>query len=259
MEIDDYLARIGFDGPLRVDLDTLDRLMRANLSAVPFENIDVFNGTRVRTDVDWSFAKVVEHGRGGWCFELNGVFAEVLESLGFRVARLGAAVLLGGPASLVDHVALEVRLDEPYLVDVGFGDSFCRPLALNRRGPQDGGTGTFELLPSREGLTLTRHDAAGIPEPQYRFKRVSLTMADFDGASARLQDDPDAIWHQRAFASRYLDGGPDRVTLVGNRLKIERGGNVDERPIEDADWSATLEEWFSMGVELGGSADRRRP
>lgn len=146
MDVDHYLARIGFEGAVTLDLDTLEGLMRAHLTTVPFENLDVFRGVEVHTGVDWSVPKVVGRGRGGWCFELNGAFAALLEALGFTVARLGAAVLLGGPATVVDHLALEVILDRPYLVDVGFGDSFCRPLILNHRGLQDGGTDDFELM-----------------------------------------------------------------------------------------------------------------
>lgn len=257
MDPDAYLKRIGFDTPVAADLATLERLMRAHLETVPFENLDVFNGDPVRTDADWSYDKVVNRGRGGWCFELNGAFARLLDLLGFEVARLGAAVLLGGPATLIDHLTLEVHLDEPYIVDVGFGDGFCRPLVLNRLGPQDGGTGTFELFPSSQGMTLTRHDADGNPEPQYRFKRVTLNMDDFDAASRRLQDDPTAFWHSQAFATRYLDRGPGRVTLIGNRLKVNRGAERTETEVSDEAWPGVLEEWFALRAAVSTPVDRR--
>lgn len=258
MDPDGYLKRIGLEPPVPVDLVTLERLMRAHLETVPFENLDVFNGDPVRTDVDWSYDKVVTRGRGGWCFELNGAFAGLLEVLGFDVARLGAAVLLHGPAALIDHLTLEVHLDEPYLVDVGFGDGFCRPLALNRLGPQDGGSGTFELFPSSQGTTLTRHDADGSPEPQYRFKRVTLNMDDFDSASRRLQDDPSTFWHSQAFATRFLDGGSHRVTLIGNRLKVDREGERTDIEVGDGAWPGVLEEWFAMRTAVSGPVDRRK-
>jgi N-hydroxyarylamine O-acetyltransferase len=258
MDVDRYLARIGFDEPVRTDLPTLEGLMRAHLSTVPFENLDVFNGVAVRTDTGWSLPKVVDRRRGGWCFELNGAFALLLEHLGFQVARLGAAVLLGGPKTVIDHLTLEVRLERPYLVDVGFGDSFCRPLALDRRGPQDGGTATFELMGSPQGTTLVR-TVEGAPVAQYRFKRVTLQLPDFDAASRRLRTTPNPNWHRRAFATRYLDGGPDRVTLIGNELKVERGERVELHRIADEGWSDTLEEWFGVRVELATPADRHSP
>ena len=79
MDVDAYLDRIGIPGPIAPDLDNLERLQRAHLTAVPFENLDVYARRTVRTDDDWSVSKVVGAGRGGWCFELNGAFATLLD------------------------------------------------------------------------------------------------------------------------------------------------------------------------------------
>lgn len=241
-----YLSRIGFEGEPTLDVATLEALQRAHLTAVPFENLHVANGIGVRTDLEWSVPKIVDQGRGGWCFEANGAFAALLEDLGFDVSRLGAAVLLAGPNQVIDHLTIEVRLDEAYLVDVGFGDSFIRPLRLNDGGPQDGGSGTFEFLPSSQGTTLTEHDEAGVPSALYRFKRVDRGLADFDDPSERLQTDPELHWSQKPFATRLLRGGPDRVTLLSDRLKVRRGGRLTETPVAEADWESTLEHWFGM-------------
>lgn len=247
VDVERYLERIGFSHEVRIDLETLAALQRAHLSAVPFENLDVCNGVEVRTDVAWSVAKIVERGRGGWCFEANGAFSALLEALGFDVARLGAAVLLEGPTEIIDHLTLEVMLDEPYLVDVGFGDSFMTPLRLNRLGPQEGGTGTYEFFDSPQGRTLTRHDEDG-PVAQYRFRRVNRVMADFEPASQMLQSDRALHWSNKPFATRLLDGGPGRVTLLKDRLKIRRDGVETETEVEPDEWSAVLAEWFRMDV-----------
>jgi N-hydroxyarylamine O-acetyltransferase len=245
MDLAAYLERIGYSGEIAFDVTTLERLQRAHLTAVPFENLHVFHRLGVQTSTDWSVPKIVEQRRGGWCFEANGAFGLLLETLGFDVVRLGAAVLLGGPNAIIDHLTLEVMLDEPWLVDVGFGDSFIRPLALNRRGAQDGGAGTFEFIPSSQGLTLTKHEE-GVPAAQYRFKRVGHELSDFDPASRHLQTAEDLHWVNKAFATRLLDCGPDRVTLLGDRLKVARDGEVVETPIAPVDWDDTLEQWFAM-------------
>lgn len=255
VDVDRYLDRIGFRGSPAVDLESLEALQRAHMTAVPFENLDVYRGASVDTDVERSLRKIVEDGRGGWCFELNGAFAALLEALGFAVTRLGAAVLLAGPTDIVDHLCLEVRLSEPYLVDVGFGDGFCRPLAVNRIGPQDGGCGSFELIASPRGTTLTRQ-VDGVPRAQYRFTRVARAMPDFGPASQRLQNDKTLVWHGRAFATRLLDGGPDRVTLVGNRLKLVRAGSASETPVADDEWSEMLRAWFGVRVPVPGGPTR---
>lgn len=249
LDVDAYLSRIGFAGEPALDLETLEALQRAHLTAVPFENLHVTSGIGVRTDLAWSVPKIVEEGRGGWCFENNGAFAALLEALGFAVSRLGAAVLLAGPNQLIDHLAIEVRLDQAYLVDVGFGDSFIRPLRLNEVGPQDGGTGTFEFVPSAQGTTLTEHDD-GVPSARYRFKRVDRQLSDFDSASQRLQTDPALHWSQKPFATRLLDGGPDRVTLLSDRLKVRRGEMWTETPVPEAEWAPTLREWFGMELPV---------
>ncbi len=249
VDVSQYLERIGFDAPIAVDLPTLAALQRTHLSSVAFENLDVFGEIAVRTDLDWSLDKIVRQRRGGWCFELNGAFSALLRSIGFDVRLLGAAVLLEGPNVMIDHLTLEVTLDQPYLVDVGFGESFISPLELNRPGPQDGGSGTFELIGSAQGLTLTQHDEKGVPTPQYRFKRVDRVLEDFDGASQRLRSDPNLHWRQKPFATRLLDGGPDRVTLLSDRIKVTVDGLTTVTPVAADGWADVLLAEFEMVVE----------
>ena len=242
-----YLERIGFDAPVRHDLDTLAALQIAHLQAVPFEALEVFCGRPVVADDDWAWNKVVERGRGGWCFEANGAFAVLLGELGFEVRRLGAAVLLAGPNVLVDHLVLEVQLDEPYLVEVGFGDNApITPLRLSQRGPIETIGGTFEFLSSPHGTTLAQH-VDGVPEARYRFKRVAHRLADFEAASARLRGDPTLHWSTSPFATRLDDADGTRLTLTRNQLKtIDAHGNVDREPVPPESWNDVLRERFGI-------------
>lgn len=241
-----YLERIGITEPPAADLAGLTALMRAHLEHVPFENLDVFDGVPVSTDLDHSIDKIVHRGRGGWCFELNGAFAALLRELGFDVTLLGAAVLLGGPNAVIDHLALEVMVDVPHLVDVGFGEAFIAPIELNRSGPQHDPAGTFELIPSSQGTTLTRHDADGVPEPLYRFKRTSHQLSDFEAASIALQTDKSLHWHQQPVATRLLHRGADRVTLTGTSLKTTQDGERTSVEISPTDVNETLREHFGI-------------
>ena len=167
---------------------------------------------------------------------------------------LGAAVLLDGPNRVIDHLTLEVTLDRPYLVDVGFGESFISPLDLHAVGPQDGGSGTFEFIASAEGTTLTRHDDEGVPVPSYRFKRVDRALADFSPASERLWSDPALHWQHKPFATRLIDRGPDRITLLKDRLKIDIGGTLTETAVSAAEWPTVLESNFAMTSPLAEEA-----
>jgi len=245
VDVGEYLEWIGFGGTPSADLETLAQLQRLHMTAVPFENLSITQGIHLTTDAEASVDKIVRAGRGGWCFELNGAFAWLLEQLGFQVTLLGAAVLLDGPSKVIEHLALEVTVDQPYLVDVGFGESFIRPLALNVAGPQDGGNGTYELMGSPQGTTLTRH-VDDLPAPEYRFKRVARRLDDFTAVSSSMQVDPDKSWRSKPFATRLLDGGPDRVTLRTQRLKIVRDGVIDERALDGDEWEQLLVDWFGF-------------
>lgn len=246
--VDAYLQRLHLERPAKAGLAALRSLMRAHLTHIPFENLDVYERKRVSTSLEHSLAKVVTSGRGGWCFELNGAFGWLLDQLGFDVRHLGAAVLLDGPNDMVDHLTLEVTLDEPYLVDVGFGESFIAPLRLNAPGPQSGGNGAYEFIPSPRGATMLRHGEHGLV-PQYRFKRVALELADFEAASDYLQDTPGLQWTEKPFATRLVDGGPDRLTLLSDRLKRHGRGEPTEETVDASEWDEVLYQHFTMRVE----------
>jgi N-hydroxyarylamine O-acetyltransferase len=132
LELSSYLHRIRFDGSVRPDLATLRALHRAHQYAIAFENIDVLLHHPVALDLEANYDKLVRQRRGGWCYEMNAVMGWALKEIGFEVMRISAGVMraLTGDAQLGNHLCLLVCLDQPYLVDVGFGGSLAEPLAL---------------------------------------------------------------------------------------------------------------------------------
>ena len=248
MDLAAYLDRLRLDGAPPLDLAGLEVLQRAHLTHIPFENLHVFHRRGVSTDPESSIAKMVDGGRGGWCFELNGGFASLLGELGFEATRIGATVVLGGGPSSgpqPSHAAVRVDLDRPYLVDVGFGDSFIRPLPLDHAGPHDGGTGAYDFIRDGDWITL-RAGEDGTWEDQYRFTLGPVVPSDFDPSNEYLQTSPTTHFTSKPFATRLLDGGPDRVTLVHDRLKLRRDGTWTETPVSEDDWPSVLAEWFDM-------------
>ena len=246
-----YLDWIGYDSTPSLDLATLTELQQLHMSAVPFENLDIVFAAGVPHDRGAALNKIIEARRGGWCFELNAAFGALLEALGFHVSLLGAAVLLDGPSTILEHLALEVsggggRI-EPHFVDVGFGDGTVRPLALNRAGPQDGGNATFEFFASPQGTTLSEH-VDGIPAARLRFKRVAHRFDDFAPVAASMQVDPAKHWSSKPFATRLVNvDSTDRVTLTANRLEVTYAdGSQTDKIIERGAWDATLDDWFGM-------------
>src|ERR1017187_1683598 len=132
MDVEAYLRRIQYDGPREPSLETLRELHRQHLFTVPFENLDIALRNPIQLDPELIYQKVVLRGRGGYCYELNGLFHELLEALGFTVCMLSAQVRRddGSFGPDFDHMLLKATLDEPWIADVGFGDSFVDPLPL---------------------------------------------------------------------------------------------------------------------------------
>jgi N-hydroxyarylamine O-acetyltransferase len=135
VDLDAYFNRVQWGGEVRPSLETLTGLLRSHMSHIPFENLDVLLGRRVRLDLDGVQAKLVRSRRGGYCFEHATLFAAVLERLGFRPVRHAARVLLVSPRteSPRTHMFLTVPLDGGTVVlDPGFGGQAPRipvPLA----------------------------------------------------------------------------------------------------------------------------------
>jgi len=246
MDVEAYLSRIGLSGPLEPDRVTLEQLQRAHLSTVPFENLDVFARRGVGTDDFVTVDKVVRRGRGGWCFELNGAFAALLTSLGYHVQRHAATVLSPPISPIPTHLTLQVTLDRPYLVDVGFGDSFIRPMPLDSPGPHDGGTGRYQFVFEHGVTTLVFLDEEGEGTPQFRFADIPLRPADFEEASTLLQTAPGLRWTESRFATRLIDGGPDRVTLLEKEIKFRRNGVWTASPVTEEAWPGLLAQWVDL-------------
>lgn len=250
MDIQAYLDRIGYRGALDPTAETLKALQVAHLQAVPFENLSIHAGQPIVLDDESLFDKVVARRRGGFCYELNGLFAALLRALGFPVSMLSAAVARAdgtfGPE--FDHMALLVALEERRLADVGFGDSFREPLRLDERGEQPEGTRAFRIDEDGGHLLLQRRDGAGQPwQPQYRFTLQPYEFPDYAGMCHFHQTSPESHFTRQTLCSLATADG--RVTLSGKKLITTRGGERHERVLEsEAERAALLRELFGVVV-----------
>ena len=132
-ELAEYFARIGYAGAPAADLATLRELHRRHLEAIPFEALDAQLGLVPSLERGAIFDKLVRQRRGGWCYEMNGLFGWALEEIGFDVTRVACAVMFqhGGAETMGNHLALLVRIDgSEWLADVGFGSSLAEPIPL---------------------------------------------------------------------------------------------------------------------------------
>lgn len=249
MDVSAYLGRIGYRGTPAPTAETLRRLHVAHLLTVPFENLSIHAGEPVVLDDAALFDKVVGRKRGGFCYELNGLFGALLRGLGFRVEMLSAAVAnsAGGFGPEFDHMALLVTLEERWLADVGFGDSFVEPLLLDERAEQAQGSRAFRIEEEGGRLLLLRRDAGGAWEPQYRFGLEPHAFADYAEMCRFHQTSPESHFTRGRVCSRLTAEG--RVTLSGARLIETRGGERVERELAgDEEREAALLEHFQISM-----------
>jgi N-hydroxyarylamine O-acetyltransferase len=241
-----YLARIGIAGPLDPSVASLRAVHRAHLRTVPFENLSVRAGREIRLEEASLYEKIVSSRRGGFCYELNGLFAALLRSLGFRVSLLAGRVGVDGIP--FDHMAIRVDLGEPWLADVGFGDSFLEPIRLAGRGAQDGGDGrSYRLDEDGAGLLLSRLES-GAWTRQYRIDPGTWPLSAFEAGCQYHRTSPHSPFTRKTVVSRATEDG--RITLSERRLiTTARGVRTEIELPDDAAVARVLSDRFGLGPE----------
>jgi N-hydroxyarylamine O-acetyltransferase len=236
----EYLGRIGLACPISVDAESLRRLQYAHLMCVPFENLDIHLGRPIRLDLASLCEKIVSRGRGGFCYELNALFACLLRSLGFQVNLLSAQAAHrdGGFGPAFDHLALRVDLDQPYLVDVGFGDSFLEPLRLTAGVEQSDQRKTLLLTHAAEDWLVRERAPDGTWKPLYLFTLVPRSIDDFAEMCRYHQTSPESHFTRGTICSIATSTG--RVTVSGDRFIETHEGDRTERLIQNESELRTL-------------------
>lgn len=247
MDIQAYLRRIDYQGSLEPNIQTLNALHEAHLLSVPFENLDIHLGREIRLDEHSLWTKVIEERRGGFCYELNGLFASLLRALGFQVDLLSAGVghSSGGFGPEFDHLTLLVHLEEDWLVDVGFGDSFRLPLRMQPSLMQPQTWGSYRLVQEDEYWVLERQDDDW--KPEYRFTLQPHILSDFSAMCHYQQTSPQSHFTQNRVCSLARNDG--RITLSNQRLITTVHGERQEQILaSQEEYSAALATYF--GVHL---------
>ncbi|GAA3036628.1 arylamine N-acetyltransferase family protein [Streptosporangium longisporum] len=249
-----YLERIGAARPAEQDAQGLRTLQLAHLRAVPFENLSIHLGEPVPLESGALFNKIVDRRRGGFCYELNGLLAELLTALGYRVTLLAARVFNGRtPGPLFDHLALRVDLDEPWLVDVGFGDFADEPLRLDERAEQEDGGGTFRIAPApgaageHGDLDVTHRGEQG-----YRLTARPYELVDFVPTCWWQTTSPESHFTRSPVCTiRTAEG---RTTISGRRLIRTAHGERTERVLEEGELLPAYLDRFGITLDRVPSA-----
>lgn len=253
-----YLQRIRFSGSTDVSLDTLARLHHAHFHTIPFENFDILLGRGIDLDPQAVFNKLVRKQRGGYCFELNGLFLQALQALGFRARALLARVHLTGTPSGRGHQLELVSIDDrDWLVDVGFGINSPRgPIPLEwgkstRRGGQ-----TLRLTDGGRFGTMLQTLEKGAWKDLYSFDLEYVFPGDIAYGNHYTSTHPDTFFTaSRVAALPRPDGG---VTLLDRTLKITTNGRETLQTLPDSPaYLDALKKYFS--IELDASYDDLKP
>lgn len=252
-ELARYCQRIGLDLPFQPDLPTLQNLHRQHPQAIPFENLDSWLGRPVSLEPATVFSKLVDGRRGGYCFEHNLLFREVLETLGFTVQGLAARVLWNQPPGATlprTHKLLLVTIDgQRFIADVGFGGlTMTAPLVLDSTDVQPTPHENFRLSPTGVDYLLEA-EVAGSWVPLYRFSLDEQLPADYAMANYFVSTHPQSLFVNELIACRV--DADVRYALLGGRLARHQLGKASEQQqiADAAELRAVLQR--ELGIELG--------
>ena len=233
MNTDDYLSRIGVKADdLEPNEECLRLLQRKHLLTVPFENLDIHRKRPIVLDTGKFYEKIVRERRGGFCYELNGLFNELLCELGFQTRLLSARVFDGtayGPE--FDHAAIIVTIgDDEFLADVGFGDFTAEPLRFGLGVEQHDQTGVFIIRKFDEQyLEVAKKDGSDW-KSEYIFKDIPHELSDYVEMCDFQQYSPESHFTKGKVCSLLTENG--RKTLTDKKFLVTADGRKIETVVE---------------------------
>jgi len=249
MKTQDYLSRIRFEGKPILSAESLHALQLAHMRTVPFENLDISLGRAIKLDIESLWDKIIVRKRGGFCYELNGMFAWLLKEIGFEVTYLNARVYNEKKDAFgidFDHLALLVGIpNDPirWLADVGFGDSFTQPLRMDTSSWQEQGLRSFRVEPFGDGYQVWGQELDGKTSREYCFDLTARSFPfEYEAACIYHQTSPNSTFTKNRIISRATEDG--RISLSGNELIITRNGEQTRTAIREEERTDLLQKYF---------------
>lgn len=233
--VERYLERIGITETTEVDFNSLRLIQEHHMLFVPFENLNIFHGIPIELDLNSLYNKIVESRRGGYCYELNGLLAWLLMSLGYRVSMLSGQVFRDdgtfGPE--FDHMVLLVNLDKDYIVDVGFGDSVRSPLPLSGEVVADV-SGSYRITHESDSEVLFfQKRINGDWASEFRFTLTPRQIENFIDMNTYQQTSHESHFTKNLIVSiATLDG---RKSISGNSFIETIGSDKKRRTMQSND------------------------
>ena len=242
-----YLQRIGYTGHPTGDTTTLHSLMRQQLFTVPFENLDVQAGKVVSLAPEDIADKILQQGRGGYCYEVNGLFAMALQALGIPYQFVAARPMFYPARRPRTHMAVIAEVEgRRWLCDLGFGSYGIRApmdlelLDINIEQDSD----TFLLTRDERGEYLLKAQVDGEWANQYGFDLSPQEWIDFVPANYLNSTHPEAIFVQKLVVVQHHSSG--RNILLGDMLKTITDGRAEKRQLDPKEVEEVLINQFRL-------------
>lgn len=258
-QIRQTFLRLGLAVPETItpDRETLFRLQRAFLQAVPYENLDILAGRPLSLAEDALYDKIVTRRRGGYCFEINGFFAVLLRSMGYTVTEYLARYLRGETAiPMRRHRVLRVTANDgsEWIMDAGIGqESFRQPLPYGDTTAEVNDGFRVYRLRKREFYGWVIEDTPVMEDttvgeavfrPFYSFTEEPQLPIDYEMPSFWCEKHPDSPFTKAPMLAIKTDSG--RIAIDGNQLSLYENGTVTRRSFEEAEYPALLARYFGI-------------
>ncbi|MBU8878638.1 arylamine N-acetyltransferase [Bacillus sp. FJAT-29790] len=246
MDIQAYLQRFSVEQESQLDLNYLTKLQKCHLEKIPFENLDVTRKVEIILNVSRFFEKIVDRHRGGYCYELNGLFHKLLTDLGFEAHLIACTVKRpNGWAKENTHAAIIVHLDQPFLVDVGFGDSVRQPLPLTGEERKDV-SGTYRVKKNGEAIYHLERLEGKEWKTLYRFTVSPKELIDFTEGCLYNQISPESSFTHGDIVTLATKSG--RITLNGLIVTRTEDGVKEKFELTEEEKKKYLEEHFKIVI-----------
>lgn len=248
-DLSTYFRRIDYTGPAAADTATLLAIMRHQLFSIPFENLDVQAGKIVSLLPEDIADKLLHQGRGGYCYEVNGLFAMALKALGITYRFVAARPMFYPARRPKTHMALIADVGgRQWLCDLGFGSYGIRaPVALDMLDADiEQDFDTFRLTRDAHGEYLLQAKVEGEWCNQYGFDLTPQQWIDFIPANYLNSTHPDAIFVQKLLIVQHRPEG--RLILLGDMLKTITASGVEKQQLAEDDIPYVLKNRFALHV-----------
>lgn len=245
MEINGYLERVGFvDGGSASE--NLRRLHKGHITHIPFENVDVLNGKALSLKTEDLYDKMVVRRRGGYCFEMNGFFRDMIRELGYEAYGVLARISRGDAWGGYNHRMTVAYADgDRWLCDVGYGgDCFVEPLKLELGLEQTTHGETYRVVLGKDVQYCVQILRNGKFVDLLGFNDTVTLDEDFVIANFYTNFSPDSGFRKMMMLNLFTETG--RYSMFNYFLTIRDGENVEKRTVTHEELPAVMLQYFGI-------------